>query len=115
MRKEYVISESTKKRIEEFLYRELEVDNTCVEVNELLDALENAKTLDNTYMWEKVMFKEAKECLDIVSQQIGEELTEKQKKQILKEYVYDTTACTVYNYPIMKRTIKRIVKEKKSA
>ena len=108
MRKKYVISEDIKKRLEAFLYQELEYDTTSVEVNRLLDALERAKTLDDTYMWEKVMFKEAKECLDVVSQQIGEELTKEQKKQILKEYVYDTTACTVYNYPIMKRTIKQI-------
>ena len=46
MHKEYVITESIKKRIEKFLYRELGVDNTSVEVNELLDALENAKTLE---------------------------------------------------------------------
>lgn len=41
--KKYVISGETKKRLEKFLYRELEPDTTCVEINELLDLLENAK------------------------------------------------------------------------
>ena len=39
----YVISGETKERLEKFLYRELEVDSTSVEINELLDLLEGTK------------------------------------------------------------------------
>lgn len=35
------ISEETRKRLVKFLYRELEVDSSNVEINELLDELEN--------------------------------------------------------------------------
>ena len=75
---------------------------------EAKDYVANKDKEEYDRMWEFVMRHEAKECLDIVSEQIGEKLTEEQKEQVLKEYVYDTTACTVYNYPIMKRTIKQI-------
>lgn len=42
---EYAIDRTLKKRIEAFLTRELEIDNTSVEINELLDELDGLKKL----------------------------------------------------------------------
>lgn len=42
---EYKIGKSLKNRIEAFLTRELEVDTTCVEINELLDELDKLEKL----------------------------------------------------------------------
>lgn len=65
-------------------------------------------------MWKFVMSNEARDCMEIVSEQIGEKLTEKQKERVLEEYIYQTTACEVYDYYKMKATIKHVLKEKKS-
>lgn len=44
-REEYAIDRTLKDRIEAFLTRELETDNTSVEINELLDGLDGLKKL----------------------------------------------------------------------
>ena len=66
-------------------------------------------------MWEFVMRHEAEECMIIVAEGLGVKLTDKQKEAILYDYIFQTTACEVYDYYKMKATIKRILKEKKSA
>lgn len=43
----YQISDKLVERLKKFLYKDLEVDSTCVETNELLDELENLKECDN--------------------------------------------------------------------
>ena len=63
-------------------------------------------------MWEFVMSNEARECMEIVSEQLGKKLTDKQKEQVLEEYIYQTTACEVYDYNKMKATIRGVLKEK---
>lgn len=63
-------------------------------------------------MWEFVMRHEAEECMIIVAEGLNVKLTDKQKKEILYDYVYQTTACEVYDYYKMKATIKRILKNK---
>lgn len=66
-------------------------------------------------MWEFVMRHEAEECMLIVAEGLNVKLTDKQKEEVLYDYIYQTTACEVYDYYKMKATIKRILKEKKSA
>ena len=66
-------------------------------------------------MWEFVMRHEAEECMIIVAEGLNVKLTDKQKEEILYDYIFQTTACEVYDYYKMKATIKRILKEKKSA
>ena len=72
-----------------------------------------AKALDYDKMWKIVMEKEAKDCMEIVAESLDIKLTAEEKKQVIEEYVYQTTACVVYDYIKMKAVLEHVKKGKK--